>query len=108
MTLIVNSWQDKARSRALTMANEIIENFNEKLQGSSVLLPNTTNVPDRNEMMNIFMDALLGATVQCISTVTMDCSNQMEKAVAEAIRAKFKWLRKELPTIAKVEVEDAN
>lgn len=92
---MMNTWQHQCRARALKMADEIIENFNEKLQASSLLLPDPVIDSEKHEVLNTFMDGLLGAICLCVTKATQDASARMESAVVENIRAKFSEIRKQ-------------
>lgn len=77
------------------MANEIIENFNEKLRGAVFLIPEPIIESDRNEALNIFVDGLIGTVCLCVTRTFKDTSARMEDAVVANIRAKFLALRKQ-------------
>lgn len=93
--MLITAWPDLLRARSLKMANEIIENFNEKLRGAVFLLPEPVIESDRREALNIFLDGLIGSVCICITEVTKDTSARMEDAVVANIRAKFVALRKQ-------------
>lgn len=91
---MINTWLDKVKTRSLTMADEIVENFNGKIQGASLLLPEPKIDADKHMILNCFIDCLIGAVCRCITEVTNDASARMEDALVENIRAKFLEIRK--------------
>lgn len=84
-------WYTKVQDEALNFATAVRQNFEFGLNTAVHYLPKQDR-DHKAKQLDVFIDAMVGVAVQCISEFA-NASEQMEAAVVAAVQTKFKYVR---------------
>lgn len=100
MLLEVKNWQEECEVRALKFAETMMLSFSDGLEGCAPCLPRVEHegksafrAIDRDVLLNIFVDALMGATANICASYCNDLSSVFEDKVVLEFRRKFFVMR---------------
>lgn len=94
MILEVKSWQEECEIAALAFADRLFKDFNDSLASCIPRIP-TKDVKFQTELLQIFIDALIGGTAMIGASYSVGgVSSQFEDAMVTNFRRKFFHMRK--------------
>lgn len=95
MTEIKPPWTDKVEAEAMNFVSAVQQNFKYGIELAKNYAPNPNAPSDRAIVLDYFLDAIVGLTVNITSTY-VNPNPEMEQTILKKISEKFAYVRKRI------------
>jgi hypothetical protein len=89
----ISGWQKKVEDRAIGFAGHVMHRFNQSVDGSIQLLPSEFRRPQAYVVVDVFLDAFIGAIAGVAMQYAGSSALELEEQVVTGFRHKFQQMR---------------